>query len=94
MNQSQANTFMALYNACGKTLRAGPISSWQHPCLGKPDLEVVSDTGIRVGLKADGTVADVDLGSYLQDSAPFGNSSPENRFRVATLALRFPRGQF
>jgi len=54
----------------------------------------MSDTRIRVGLKADGTVADVDLGSFLQGPPPSGNYSPENRFRVAVLALRFPGSNF
>jgi len=94
MNEAQANTFRELYNACGKTLQVGPISVWQHPRKPTPDIEVMSDTGIRVGIKADGSVADIDLGSYLQSSPPSGNSTPENRFRVAVLALRFPGGNF
>jgi hypothetical protein len=94
MNESQADTLRELYNACGKRLQVGPISGWKHPRLGKPDIEVMSDTRIRVGLKVDGSVADIDLGSYLQSSPPYGNSSPENRFRLATLVLRFPGGNF
>lgn len=93
MNPSQKATINALSRACGKTLAESPISGWQHPCRGG-GLQVMSDTRIRVAIKDDGTVADIDLGSYLQSSPPHGNDTPQNRFRVAVLALRFPGRTF
>lgn len=88
MNEAQKKTFEDLSRATGKTLSWGPIEGWVHP-LRRGELQVKSDTGIRVALNSDGTVADIDLGSFLQSSAPDGNESPANRFRVAVLALTY-----
>jgi hypothetical protein len=93
MNQVEEKCIADLSRACGKTLQVGSISGWQHPHRGGA-LQVMSDTKIRVAIGANGTVADIDLGSFLQSSPPYGNDNPPNRFRVAVMALRFPGRTF
>jgi len=88
MNEAQKATIAKLSRACGETLQDGPITGWQHPCR-RGELQVMSNTGIRVAISANGNVADIDLGSFLQSSPPHGNESPDNLFRVAVLALRY-----
>lgn len=82
-----------------KTLNVGPgdRSNWksgQRSQAQLGDIQVESDTGISIAIRADGDVAEIDLGSYLLGPPPYGNDTPENRFRVAQLVLRFPGKNF
>lgn len=79
------------------TVGSSDRKSWRHPQELRPhsdEIQIESGTGIPVIIRADGEVAEIDLGSYLKGQPPYGNSSPENRFRVACLALHYSGSNF
>jgi hypothetical protein len=107
LTQAQIRTIHELISGSAITLNVGPVDRSHHWKSTAPrrsseqlgDIQVSSDTGIAVVLRAnDGQVAEIGLGSYLnpdkETRSSFGSDNPENRFRVAWMALRYPGNNF